>query len=231
MPAMLKSSVPDFAATRRNMVEGQLRPNRVSDPRILAAMGEIPRELFVPFTHVGVAYLDENIPLISGRSLMQPMVLARLLQAAEIAPGDRVLELAPGTGYSTLVLAALASSVFSIEPDAILYQEVEKNIAAYAAGKAKVLAGAPVEGCIAHAPFDVIFVNGSVEFLPEVLFDQLAEGGRLVAVMHSHGAARAAHTGQARLYRKTKGTIASVSLFDAHVPPAPGFDNPRGFAF
>jgi protein-L-isoaspartate(D-aspartate) O-methyltransferase len=224
---MQENVVIDFALARRNMVEGQLRPNGVGDPRILAVMGEIPRELFVPFTHVGVAYIDDNLRLISNRYLMQPMILARLLQAAEIEPTDRVLELAPATGYSTLVLTALAASVFSVEPDALLHKEAEKLLAAYAPGKATVLAGAPVEGCIAHAPFDVIFINGSVEFLPDFLFEQLAEGGRLVAVRGSYGTS----PGQARLYRKKNGETSWVSLFEASVPPAPGFAVTREFEF
>jgi protein-L-isoaspartate(D-aspartate) O-methyltransferase len=228
---MHKPVVPDFAEARRNMVEGQLRPHRVTDARILAAMGDIPRELFVPSTHVGVAYLDENIQLISGRYLMQPMVLARLLQAAEVKLGDRVLELAPATGYSTLVLAALTSFISCVEPDALLHKEAENNISNYTPGKAVVLAGAPVEGCIARAPFDVIFINGCVDFLPDFLFDQLDEGGRLVVVMRSYGPARAAHVGQARVYRKTKGEISWVSLFEAHAPLVPGFAATCGFEF
>jgi protein-L-isoaspartate(D-aspartate) O-methyltransferase len=209
---MYDSAVTDFSVARRFMVDGQLRPNKVADSRILAAMGALPRELFVPSTHVGVAYADENIQLIPGRYLMQPLVLARLLQAAEIKADDRVLELAPATGYSTLVLAALTSSIFCVEPDALLHEEAEKNIANKAPGKAIVFAGAPIEGCVAHAPFDVIFINGSVEFLPDFLFDQLDEGGRLAAVVRSYGPARAAHIGQARLYRKTKGEVSWASL-------------------
>jgi protein-L-isoaspartate(D-aspartate) O-methyltransferase len=233
-PASLEPTSYDFATARFNMVEGQLRPNKVTDLRLLAAMGEIPRELFVPSTLVDVAYADENIPLIADRMLMQPMVLARLMQAAEVTPQDRVLDLAPATGYSTLVFAALAHTVIGVEPDAVLYKEAETNAAKYAPGRVSVLAGAPVEGCISHpphAPFDVIFINGSAEFLPEAIFNQLAEGGRLVVVMRQYGPAHAAHTGQARLYRKTNGTITWTPLFDANIPLAPGFVMPRGFTF
>ncbi|MGB9154541.1 MAG: protein-L-isoaspartate O-methyltransferase [Alphaproteobacteria bacterium] len=224
-------SAPNFALARFNMVESQLRPNGITDLPLMEAMGRIPRELFVPFTLVGVAYLDENIPLIANRALMQPMILARLIQAAGVKPTDRILDLAPATGYSTLVLAALGEHVIGVEPDAILHKEAETNITKYAPHRAEILAGAPVEGCIAYGPFDVILVNGSVEFLPEILFDQLAEGGRLVAVMRSYGPAHAAHTGQARIYRKTKDQITWESLFDANVPPTPGFAAPRGFEF
>jgi len=223
--------VIDFAAARLNMVEGQLRPNQVGDLRILDAMGEIPRELFVPSNLVGVAYLDEDIPLIGSRTLMQPMVLAKLIQAADIQEGETVLDLAPATGYSTLVLAALTDKVTAVEPDALLHQEVEKHIATYAAGRAVAYAGAPVEGCIGRAPFDVIFINGSAEFVPQVLFDQLAEGGRLIAVRVSYDKPHAAHIGQACLYRKTKGGVSEQLLFDANIRPAPGFYLPRGFTF
>ena len=225
------AAAPDFAAARANMVDSQLRPNKVTDKRIIGAMADIPRELFVPSTLVGVAYNDENIPLLSGRSLMQPMVLARLAQAAEIRETDLVLDLAPATGYSTFVLAALAEKVVAVEPDVVLHKEAENNFTKYAPGRATVLAGAPVEGCAARAPFDVIFINGSVEFLPEVILSQLADGGRLVCVMRRYGPAQAAHTGQARLYRKTNGSVTWSPLFEANVPPAPGFLAPRGFTF
>jgi protein-L-isoaspartate(D-aspartate) O-methyltransferase len=231
MIAMPQAAAPDFATARFNMVEGQLRPNKVTDLGVIEAMGSLPRELFVPSSLVGIAYVDENIPVMTGRFLIEPMILARLVQAAGIKKGDLVLDLAPATGYSTLVLAALSSNVIAVEPDALLHKEAEANGTTHAPGKIRFLAGAPVEGCISHAPFDVIFVNGSVEFLPEILFDQLAEGGRLVAVMRGYGPAHAAHTGQARLYRKEKGDIAWDYLFDANVPPAPGFSAPRGFEF
>jgi len=231
MTAMPQTSLPNFSLARANMVESQLRPNQVTDQRLLEVMGALPREIFVPSSLVGVAYLDESIPLISGRSLLQPMVLARLIQAAEIKPTDRILDLAPATGYSTLVLVSLAGSVVAVEPDALLNKEATNNVAEYASGKVQILAGAPVEGCGSHAPFDVIFINGSIEFLPKILLDQLAEGGRLVAVMRDYGSTPFAHTGQGRLYRKTKGKMSWTSLFDANIPPAPGFTLVRGFEF
>ena len=231
MTAALKTPILDFPRARYNMIESQLRPNQVIDPAVIEAIAIIPREDFVPSSLVGVSYLDENIPLISGRTLMQPMVLARLLQAAAVKPTDHVLDLAPATGYSTALLGRLAASVVGVEPDALLHKEAETNMGAYASGKAELLAGAPIEGCAARAPFDIIFINGSVEYLPEILFDQLKESGRLVAVVREYGTAHAAHTGQARLYRKQRGRISFVSLFDANVPPAPGFTAPRGFEF
>ncbi|MDD4616782.1 MAG: protein-L-isoaspartate O-methyltransferase [Alphaproteobacteria bacterium] len=225
---MFEATSPDYATARHNMVENQLRATGIIDPRILAVMNEVPREVFVPFTHVGVAYMDDAIKLISGRYLMRPVVFARLLQAAEITPTDGVLELAPATGYSTLVLTRLAASVSSVEPDALLHKEAEKNLAVLAPGKAAVYAGAPVEGCIANAPFDVIFINGSVDYVPEYLFTQLDEGGRLVAVVRSQGIAQ---NGKIMRFRKIRGEINSEVLFEADAPLAPGFALPRKFEF
>ncbi|MDD3371244.1 MAG: protein-L-isoaspartate O-methyltransferase [Alphaproteobacteria bacterium] len=223
---MQDNTLPNYEEARRNMVKNQLRPNQVTDRRILVAMGDIPREIFVPFTLVGTAYSDSDIQLIAGRAMMPPLAFARLLQAAEIGPHDRVLELAPATGYSTMVLTKLSDSVASVEPDALLHKEAEKNISSLAPGKATILAGAPVEGCIARAPFDVIFINGSVEYVPDYLFEQLAEGGRLVAVLRN---ALPDHIGHANLYRKIKGEIVCSPLFEINVPPAPGFALPQRF--
>jgi len=225
------AAAPDFAAARMHMIESQLRPNKVTDPRILDIMGRLPRELFVPSNLVGVAYLDEDIPLIGTRTLMQPMVLARLIQAANVQQGEVVLDLAPATGYSTLVFAALTNSVFGVEPDATLHREAARNITTYASGRGTVLAGAPVEGCIGHAPFDVIFINGSVEVIPQLLFNQLNEGGRLIAVERQYGAGHISHTGHARLHRKVKGVMIEEELFDANIRPAPGFAAPQVFKF
>lgn len=226
-----KGNAPDFAAARFAMIESQLRPNQVVDMAVIEAMGRLPRELFVLSSWVGVAYLDEDIPLISGRFLMQPMILARLIQAAQVQAGDKVLDLAVGTGYSTLVLASLTNSVYGVEPDAILHKEAEKNVALYAPGRATILAGAPVEGCRVHAPFDVILINGSVDSVSDHIFSQLAEGGRLVVVVRHYGAAHAARTGHARLYCKENSQITMQELFDANIQAAPGFISPRGFEF
>ena len=231
MTATLKMPVPNFAIARHHMIEGQLRPNKITDLRLIEAMGRIPREVFVPSTLVGVAYGDDNIPLISGRALIQPMALAQLVQAAEITPTDHILDLASATGYSTLVLASLGAYVVGVEPDALLQAEASKNIAIYASGKAEILAGAPVEGCNAKAPFDVIMINGSVEVLPKNLLAQLAEGGRLVAVMRHSDPAHVTSSGDARVYRKIKGKVSWTSLFDANLPPAPSFGAPQGFVF
>ena len=118
----------DFAVVRRNMVESQIRPNKVTDPLLLAALLEIPREQFLPKSRRGVAYVDEDIEVGEGRYLMEPMVLARLLQAAEIKPTDIALDIGCATGYSTAVLARLANSVVALEADAELAALASENL-------------------------------------------------------------------------------------------------------
>src|SRR5882672_10545635 len=129
MPATQPKS-PDFATARFHMVESQIRPNKVRDERVLKAMGSVPREMFVPQAMAGIAYIDEDLQVASGRYLLEPMILARLIQEAGIGPDDRVLEIAAATGYSTVVLAALAKEVVAVESDAILQRKAKENVLA-----------------------------------------------------------------------------------------------------
>jgi len=107
----------DFSAARRNMVERQVRTNKVTDEAVLEALAQLPRERFVPESLSAVAYIDEDVPLGNGRYLMEPMVFARLVQAAQLQPGDRVLDLGCGCGYSTAILSRLANQVIALESD------------------------------------------------------------------------------------------------------------------
>lgn len=238
MPQSLSSTLSsaldagyDFAAARRAMVRGQLCPNGVTDPYLLAAMETIEREQFVPSHLVGVAYADSDIPLINGRFLIRPLVFARLAQAARLSPRDRVLDLAPATGYSTLVLAELAQSVIAIEPDPVLCKAAAAIAARANPLRAQVLFGAAEGGYAAQAPFDAIFVNGAVDEAPPALLGQLAEGGRLLAVRHTGGDTGLTQMGLACLWRKRGGLIEETRLFDATLPDAPGFAKPHSFRF
>lgn len=238
MPQSLSSTLSpaldagyDFAAARRAMVRGQLCPNGVTDPRLLAAMEKVEREQFVPSHLVGVAYVDSDIPLINGRFLIRPLVFARLVQAARLSPRDRVLDLAPATGYSTLVLAELAQSVTAIEPDAVLCKAAAEIAARANPLRAQVMFGAAEGGTVAQAPFDAIFVNGAVDEAPPALLGQLAEGGRMLAVQRRQGETGLMQLGRARLWRKRGGLIEETTLFDAALPDAPGFAKPHIFHF
>ena len=215
----------NFAVARRNMVDCQIKPNRVAEPRLLAALGAVPREAFVPRNLRGVAYLDEPLSLGKGRSLLTPMVLARLLQAAEIQPTDVVLHVGCGTGYGAAIASRLAATVVGLESDAALAEVAAETLAAQGCDSVVIERSALNQGCSKHAPYDVIVVEGQIDFLPEALLDQLAEGGRLVAVLREHG------VGEGSLWVKRQGRVGRRALFDATVPTLPGFERVPGFVF
>ena len=216
----------DHAAARRNMVTGQIMTNRVTDERLIAAMEEIPRERFVPHAKQGLAYVDEDVEIAPGRYLMEPMVLARLVQEANVAASDMVLDVGCGTGYATAVLARLAGTVIALDVDASLAAEAERALSGVGADNAIVVTGPLSEGHPSQAPYDVILLGGAVEHLPQTLADQLAEGGRIVGVLREDGA-----VGQATLWARHRGALSSRCLFEASLPPLPGISRPVRFEF
>jgi protein-L-isoaspartate(D-aspartate) O-methyltransferase len=223
----MQSSDLAFEAARRHMVESQLMPNKVNEPTVLAAVAGVPRELFVPQALRGVAYMDEDIDIAPGRFLMEPMVFARLLQEAAIDRADLVLDVGCGSGYSTAVLAKLASTVVGLESDASLAQQATAALARLGIDNAAVVQGALEAGLPAQGPFDVILVEGAMGQVPDALTAQLADGGRLLGVVNSGGP-----VGHAVLLRKVGGLIARRVLFDAGIRRLPGFEAPKpGFVF
>lgn len=214
-----------FAAARQHMIESQIRTNKVLDERLIEAMSELPRELFVPENLHARAYIDDDLPLGGGRFLTEPMVIARLLQAADVRATDNTLVVAAGAGYAAALLAKLASSVVAVEAETALG---DRGIAALAhLGIANVVwqSGNPAEGAAKQAPYDVILIDGGVETVPQALLDQLAEGGRLVTVL------RDTRLGRAVLMQKERGTLGQRVLFDASVPLLGAFAKPQAFAF
>lgn len=221
------------AEARANMVENQVRPNRVTDERLLAAMAAVPRERFVGEKFASVAYVDEDIAVSPGRYLMEPMVFARLLQAAEIKPADVVLDIGCATGYSTAVLARLADTVVAVESDEALAETAIALMTELDADNTAVVTGELSEGYAKQAPYDVIVLGGAVEQTPDALTDQLAEGGRLVCVVTGAGSngAGIGKVGRAMLFRRMYGALTARELFDASVPPLPGFASAPRFEF
>lgn len=215
----------DSLKRREAMLEGQIRPNRVTDERVCAALQAVPREPFLPHQLRGVAYLDEDIPIGGNRYLMEPVVFARLLQAADIDGEDAVLDIGCGSGYSSAVLSHLASAVVALESDPALIERANANLAELGIDNVAVIEGPLHEGCPKQGPFDVIFLNGAVEELPKALFDQLGDGGRLLVVERRRG------VGKATRYLKIDGIIGATELFDAQVPALPGFETVPGFVF
>jgi protein-L-isoaspartate(D-aspartate) O-methyltransferase len=221
----------DYANARHNMVESQLRPNKVTDERVIAAFAELPRERFLPKSLRGIAYVDEDIPLAPGRYLMEPMVMARLIQAAQIKPADVVLDVGCGIGYSTAVLARLASTVVAIESDPGLAREATRILGELGIDQAVVLEAPLESGYPRQAPYDVIFIGGAVERLRSDITDQLAEGGRLVAVIDDPDRRGPGQIGRATLMVRRSGVVSSRVVFDAGTPLLPGFAAEPGFVF
>ena len=214
----------DFALSRRNMVANQIRTNEVADERLLAAFGEIPRERFVPDHLKGVAYIDEDLPLKKGRYLMEPMVLAKLLQLAQVTPGDIVLDIGCATGYSTVVISRLANTVVALESDAELAATASTTLTELGADNAIVVVAALADGYPKQAPYDVIVFGGAVPGIPDSVARQLAEGGRLVAVTGEKAK-------RGTLMTRTRGILSSRPAFDAATPDLPDFAPEQGFVF
>ncbi|WP_313605381.1 protein-L-isoaspartate O-methyltransferase [Rhizobium sp.] len=215
----------DFEAARIKMVEHQIRTTDVTSHSVLRAFLSVPREAFVSEKAKPLAYLDADIELSPGRYLMEASPLAKLLQAAEITKNDRVLDVGAGTGYVTALLSHLAGSVTALESDGALCELAAANLNALGSPNVTVVTGDLTNGYAAAAPYDLIFVNGSVEEVPAALLEQLAEGGRLVAVIGYGNAA------QAKILLKEHGSISESSRFNLSVKPLPGFAKVKEFVF
>jgi protein-L-isoaspartate(D-aspartate) O-methyltransferase len=219
----------DFAAAREFMVQGQVRINDVTEPRLTGAMLALPRERFVPTGLADLAYLDRDLPLTVGadahRFLLKPLVLAKLLQVAAVEPTERVLDIGCATGYGAALLAHLAGSVVALEERAELAREAERNLAEAGVGNVTVVQGPLGEGWPAQAPYDVIVVEGRCETAPRGLLSQLSHGGRLVCVQGRGPATKG------MVYRCVNGDVSGWPLFDAAAPLLPGFAEPKAFVF
>lgn len=221
----------DFAELRRGMVDSQVRANDVTDHNIIAAMLELPREEFVPAGLKSLAYIDDDLVLRfagangDARYMMEPMSLARLVQLADVQPGDHVLDVGSGSGYAAALLARLAQQVVAVEEDAELAAAAEANLGRLGVDNAAVMQGRLADGWPAEGPYDVIFLNGSVDEVPAAFAAQLKEGGRLIAVVGRGGAGRAC------VFTKVDGVLSDRVAFNAAVPPLPGFAKTPGFVF
>jgi protein-L-isoaspartate(D-aspartate) O-methyltransferase len=217
----------DFALARRNMIEGQLRPNRVTNAALLAAIAELPRERFLPEGLRAVAYADDDVPLGGGRYMMEPMVLARLIQALQPDSEDRALVVASGCGYCAGLLARLVKTVVAVESDERLAAMATQAFKALELTNIMLMIGRPEDGAPELAPYDVVLIEGAVRQIPQTLLDQLAEGGRLATVMAGPPGA----LGNATLIVKQGGVTSGRPLFDAGTPELPGFAPPPRFTF
>jgi len=207
------------------MVDTQVRPSDVTKFPIIEALLHIPREDYVPDDKRDAAYVGENIAIGEGRVLLEPRTLAKMLDALDVQPGDVVLDLGCGLGYSTAVLAQLADFVVAVEDDAARAEEAQQNLSSHGVDNAAVFEAPLTEGAAKNGPYDVIILQGAVETIPDTLLDQIKEGGRIAAIF-AEGA-----LGEVRIGRKIDGTLNWRMSFNAGAPVLPGFVKDAAFTF
>jgi protein-L-isoaspartate(D-aspartate) O-methyltransferase len=215
----------DATAARRHMVDGQIRTADVTNPNLIAAMQAVPRELFAPPALATQAYSDGDLSLGRGRALLRPIVLGKLIQGADVRPGDRALDVGCGTGYSAAVLTHMGAAVVALEEDADLAQRAEVALARAGAGEVILVRGPLTAGWPAAAPYDLILLDGAIELTPDALGRQLKPNGRLAAIFGRGPAAKA------MIYRPIEGQLVGRPIFDAAAPLLPGFAAPPAFVF
>jgi len=215
----------DAAAARRHMVDGQIRTADVTNPNLIAAMQAVPREQFVPPALADQAYRDGDVSLSQVRALLRPIVLGKLIQGADVRPGDHVLVIGCGTGYSAAVLAHMGAVVVALEEDADLARHAEAALTGAGAAQITVVRGPLTAGWPAAAPYDLILLDGAIEVAPDALGRQLKPNGRLAAVFGRGPAAKA------MIYWRIEGHLVGRPIFDAAAPPLPGFAAPPAFVF
>lgn len=212
----------NFEHMRRAMIANLLRTTGTNDPAVLAAVGEVPRERFVPPERIAMAYADALVPLKPGRHLNNPMAVGRLLTEAGPQKGERALVVGAATGYSAAVLTHLVGSVVAVEEDAELAAFARDSLAGY---PVTLIEGPLGEGHPAGGPYDLILVDGAIEFVPDALIAQLRDGGRLAAAMLDNGVARLS------LGRKAGEGFGTAAFTDVASAVLPGFAKTKTFTF
>ena len=209
----------DFSAARRAMIDSQLRPQAVSDSLVVTAMATVPREQFVPDASRPLSYIDRMLPLGGGRAMSPPATVGRMLTEVEPKPGERALVVGAGTGYTAALLAEMGLEVTALEADPHLHSRLAEVPGVHA------VQGELVQGVAADAPYDLIVIDGAVEFIPDALVEQLTPGGRLGACLFEGGVQRLV------IGRRSSRGFGTKSLADAAAAPLPGFARPRVFTF
>lgn len=213
----------NFLGMRRAMVESQLRTNDVNDPTVITAILSVPREQFVPEDKKDAAYIDRAVPLSSGRALNTALATARLIIAAQISAGDKVLLIGAATGYAAALLAELGAEVVAVEEDDALLGAARSNLAGKPA--IRLERASLAEGYPLGAPYDVLFIDGAVEAVPQALVEQIKVGGRAVFAELDRGVTRLSSGG------RSAGGFGAVPFLDSEAVTLPGFAPAKTFTF
>jgi protein-L-isoaspartate(D-aspartate) O-methyltransferase len=221
-----QEDIMDFASARRNMVDCQILTNRVDDERVIAVMSDLPRESFVPKPKQGIAYVDEALAIGDDRFIMEPMIIARLLQALNLKSSDVALSIGCGSGYAVAVLAGIVNTVVAVEADAGLVQRASKTLSDLEIDNVVVVEGVLTDGYPKQAPYDVVFFDGAVNDVPDAILNQLADGGRAAVIVEGTDG-----VGHCRVYVRAGDHISCRDQFDAGTPVLPGFAVETEFSF
>ena len=215
----------DYAAARQHMIDSQIRTNDVTDPAILASFRAVPREVFVPMGQRSLSYSDVHIKTDEGRYMLRPRDFSKMLEAADVQKTDIVLDIACGRGYSTAILAGLCDTVVGLEDNEDHVTHSTDLLTKVDVTNAAVVKGDLKSGAREHGPFDVIMVSGSVSEVPKTWLDQLANNGRLVAILQD------GPIGRAVVFTRAGDAVGERVVFDASVPTLPGFTPAPEFVF
>jgi protein-L-isoaspartate(D-aspartate) O-methyltransferase len=224
-------TAPDFALQRKNMVESQVRPSDITDRRIIRAIADVPRELFVPAAVQSIAYSEEAITVAAARSgsprrqILPTRTLAALIQMLDLDSSARVLVIGAATGYGAAIVAQIGAIVTALEVDSELAAAATRTLAGLKVANVSIITGPLNEGHTAGAPYDAILIEGAVTAMPIALLDQLKDGGRLAAIVADRG------VGRATLWQRSGSAFASRAVRDANAAVVPGFESRPAFVF
>ena len=217
----------DFKLARKNMVENQIRANKVTSLNVINAFLDVPREKFVPDALQEISYVDEDIQLSRNRFMMKPMILARLFQSLSLKGNENILHVGSNSGYGSAILSRMCSSVISLESDKKLFETSIHTFSNMGFDNVVPLHGSMENGVEKEAPFDIIFIEGSIETEPKSLFGQLNENGKLIAIIRPANI----KIGKAKLFFKISNEIGLENLFDAQVSKLSIFKSKTKFSF
>ena len=216
----------DYQTARENMVENQVRTNNVTDMLVISTLKQVPREIFIPKNKRYIPYLDDNIAIGNGRYTMQPMVIGRIMQYANIQSKDITLIIGSGLGYTSALFSCISGTVIALESNKIMAQKSDKILQEARYDNVIVVENILKDGYPKYAPYNIIIFDGAISEVPQKILNQLAEKGRLLAIIHSPG-----KVGITRCYERIQGKICSRDLFETNIAYLPEFVPKETFCF